>query len=413
MTAKAEIRRRISAHGAITFAEFMEVALYHPEGGYYTSGERIGAAGDYYTSPSVHPAFGALLAVQFFQIWQLLERPPEFTVVEGGAENGLLCRDVMAAAESFDPEFARSLRYVCLDRRVTPGLERGLASAYRIASNSLPLQGVVGCVLSNELLDAFPVHLATVQDGQLRELWVTADGGELTLVAKEPSTPLLAERLETLAVALEEGQVAEISLGLEGWVEEVAQALERGFVLTIDYGRLAESLYSPTERFRGTLTTYRDHLQTDRPLERIGQQDMSAQVDFTSLGRAGGEAGLDFLGYTTQADFLGNLGLDRLLQRTWADGQHRKARQSAIGMRELSKPDGLGNFKVMAFGKNAGQPELWGFNRSKEAAELAERMPLPVPTTEHIDLAAGRFPSAETEFEVAWDALWPDDAPSP
>ena len=284
------------------------MALYHPDGGYYMADERIGAAGDYYTSPSVHPAFGALLAVQLFQMWQLLERPSKFTVAEGGAGNGLLCRDVTSAAECLDEEFAHSLRYVCVDRRATPGLEGGLDSVSRVASDSLPLQGIVGCILSNELLDAFPVHQVTLQDGRLREIWVTANGGELALVAEEPSTPLLAGRLAALGVELKEGQVAEINLGLDKWARDVAHSMERGFVLTIDYGRLAEDLYSPADRFRGTLTTYRDHLQTDRPLERIGQQDMSAQVDFTSLARAGTHAGLEFLGYTTQADFLGNLG---------------------------------------------------------------------------------------------------------
>ena len=108
MSAEAEIRRRISERGAITFAEFMEVALYHPDRGYYTSGEQIGAGGDFYTSPAVHPAFGALLSVQLFQMWELLGRPTDFTVVETGAGNGLLCRDILTAAKGLDDNFASS-----------------------------------------------------------------------------------------------------------------------------------------------------------------------------------------------------------------------------------------------------------------------------------------------------------------
>ena len=129
MIAEAEIRRRIAARGRITFAEFMEV--YHPGGGYYTSGERVGAAGDFYTSPSVLPVFGGLLAVQLVQMWEMLGRPAPFTVVEPGAGNGLLSRDIVAAAAGLPDRFGRSLRYVCLDRRSVGGYERGLLGISR------------------------------------------------------------------------------------------------------------------------------------------------------------------------------------------------------------------------------------------------------------------------------------------
>ena len=291
MNADGKIRRRIAERGAITFAEFMEVALYHPGGGYYTSGERVGAAGDYYTSPSVHPAFGALLAVQLFQMWQLLGQPSPFTVVEAGAGNGLLCRDILNATAGRPVPFRRALRYVCIDRRTSAGLETGLDGVSRICSDGVPLRGVVGCVLSNELLDAMPVHQVTCDGGELKELYVVSQDGELAMQTDTPSTPLLAQRLNSLGVRLEEGRVAEVNLALDGWIEGVAESLERGFVLAVDYGRLAEDLYSPAERFRGTLTTYRNHFQTDRPLEHIGQQDMSAQVDFTTVARAAKGAG--------------------------------------------------------------------------------------------------------------------------
>ncbi len=409
MSAEAEIRRRISARGAITFAEFMEVALYHPDGGYYTSGERIGAGGDFYTSPAVHPAFGALLSVQLFQMWELLGRPTDFTVVETGAGNGLLCRDILTAAKGLDDDFASSLRYVCVDRRTSPGLEGGFNNTYRIASDCTPLRAISGCILSNEMLDAMPVHQVTFRDGKLREFYVAVEGDGLVFTTGEPSSPLLAERFEALGVDLAEGQVAEVNLALDAWAADASRSLERGFVLAIDYGRLAEDLYSPTQRFRGTLTTYHDHLQTDRPLERVGRQDMSTQVDFTSLGRAGAQAGLEVVGYTRQSEFLRNLGLNKLLKRPVEGGSRREVHQSATGMRQLAKPGGLGDFKVMAFGKHTGLPELWGFDCSMQAAALVDRMPITAPTPEHIDLAAGRFPPGGLDFEMSWDALWPDD----
>ena len=372
MNAEAEIRRRIAARGRITFAEFMEVALYHQDGGYYTSGERVGASGDYYTSPAVHPAFGTLLAVQLFQSWELLGRPAPFTVVEAGAGNGLLCRDIINAATGLHTPFREALRYVCIDRRASPGLEAGLDNASRVCSVGVPLRGIAGCVFSNELLDAMPVHQVTWQDGDLKELYVVSRNDELAMQAGTPSTPRLAQRLSSLGVRLEEGQIAEINLAIDDWTEGVAASLDRGFVLTIDYGRLAEDLYSPMERFRGTLTTYRKHLQTDRPLERVGQQDMTAQVDFTALARAARDAGLDVLGYADQSKFLQNLGIGSMLRRP--EGQPGRHHSNGVALRELVKPEGLGAFRVMAFGKNVGSPQLWGFHSSEEPAGLVDRM---------------------------------------
>ncbi len=405
--AEDEIRRRLSDKGRLTFAEFMEVALYHPGGGYYTSGERVGASGDYYTSPSVHPAFGTLLSVQLFQAWQLVGQRAPFTIIEAGAGNGLLCRDILAGASGLPAPFRDSVHYICLDRRSTGGLESGMDGVSRIAADELPLRDVAGCVLSNELLDAMPVHQVTWQGGELKELYVVSQDGELALRADEPSTPLLEQRLSALGVRLQEGQVAEVNLALQRWMKGAAESLDRGLVLIIDYGRSAGDLYSPTERFRGTLTTFRNHLQTDRPLEHIGQQDMSAQVDFTTVARAAGGAGLDVLGYSSQAQFLHNLGIGRLLERTAAVPSSR--RSGLMVMRELIKPEGLGAFRVMALGRNIGQPALWGFERSNEPAELVHQLPVPVPTQDHIDLLSGRYPWHQAEFEVPWDKLWPDD----
>ena len=408
MNAEVEIRRRIAARGAIPFAEFMELALYHPVGGYYTAGDRVGAGGDFFTSPAAHPAFGALLAAQLFQMWQLLGRPAPFTVAEAGAGDGLLGRDILSAAAVLPGDFGRCLRYVGIDRRPGGGYDTGLPGAHRIAASGLPLRGMTGCILSNELLDAMPAHQVTLEAGRLREIYVAADGDGLVTQTGEPSTPLLACRLAGLGVALAEGQVAEVNLALDGWTAAAAQSLRRGFVLTIDYGRPARELYAAAQRFRGTLTTFYRHTQTDRPLERIGRQDLSAQVDFTSLARAGAQAGLDFLGYDRQSAFLYNLGLRQWLERRSATAP-RPATAERAGMRELAKPGGLGDFKVMAQGKNAGRPRLWGFHPAADAAALAAQTPPPTLTPQHLNLPAGRYPAAEMEFEAAWDALWPPD----
>ena len=370
---QSEIRRRIREWGAITFAEFMEVALYWPGGGYYSGSisptgddaSPFGADGDYYTSPMAHPAFGALLAVQLYQFWQLLGRPDPFHVVEPGSGNGLLGRDIQAAAALLPSGFPDCLRYIRLDRGATRTVPGGPRSE-QLVSDGIPLRRLTGCILSNELLDAFPVHQVRVDRGELKEVYVTLDSstpsapgtgtcGEDFLLAEvltDPSTPALAGRLRELGVELAEGQTAEVNLALDGWAAAAAEALEAGFVLTIDYGRMAEELYSPEQRFRGALTTYFQHTQTDAPLRDIGQQDITAQVDFTSLINAGCRVGLEPLGYTTQAQFLRNLGLGWLRRRVTstplpvAQGVANRA-----GILSLTRPGGLGDFKVLAQAK--------------------------------------------------------------
>ena len=404
--AESEILRRIEERGPITFAEFMDLALYWPRGGYYSSGEPIGPDGDYYTSPQVHPAFAALLAVQLFQIWQLLDRPDPFTVVELGAGNGILCRDLAACWDSLPCKSPPSLRYVCLDRRAAPGLEAGAgndcsaAGVSRVATSGIPLQRLVGCILSNEYLDAFPVHQVTMTPAGLQEVYVGLEDGELVLRQGQPSTPALAARLQALDIELAPGQTAEICLELDGWAKQVAASLERGFVLTVDYGRPASELYSPELRPRGTLTTYYRHTQLDAPLRHVGRQDITAQVDFTSVIDAGRRHGLDLLGLDTQGKFLRHLGLSRMQQRLAAlDLPQYAAQANRAGMLDLARPGGLGDFKVLCQGKEVAEPDLWGFSPSDDAGKVAEQLPVPLLTPSHLSLLEGRYGITPPEWQ--------------
>ncbi len=444
---EAEIRRRIRVAGPITFAEFMEVALYWPRGGYYSRGSQdtgpFGSTGDYYTSPMVHPSFGALLAVQLYQFWQLLDRPNPFHVVELGAGNGQLCRDILAAVNDFPSGFLNCLQYLCLDRSSGYGI-RDLPAASYIRTDGIPLRNLCGCIISNELLDAFPVHQVRVENGELREVYIAEIGGTkdnsgtLVEVLYEPSSPALAARLEELGAKLAEGQTAEINLGMDGWARSVANALDAGFLLTIDFGRRAEELYSGELRPRGTLVTYYRHVQTDAPLRHIGDQDITAQVDFTSLVNAGRRAGLEPLGYTTQRQFLQSLGLDdfrrRLSDRNLSahpepvEGHHHPPAhpelveglgRSAVtlqdmvdnraGMLALARIDGLGDFKVLVQSKNlpltsSERQDLWGQEPSEEALKLVKSLPVPLLTDRHISLPQGWGQPAIQEFELT--DLW-------
>ena len=342
--------------------------------------EPVGATGDYYTSPMAHPAFGALLAHQLFQMWHLLSCPAKFTVVEAGAGNGMLCRDVVTHSAHLPPEFRRSLRYICLDRRPAAGAEKelseieGLPLVTRASAGGLPLQAFVGCVLSNEFLDSFPVHQVTVRLGNLGEVYVGLRGEDLVEIIGELSTPALAARLGDLGVELAEGQTAEINLGLDQWAQEVTAALNTGFVLTIDYGHMAEELYSPERRHRGTLTTFHRHTQTDTPFRHIGRQDITSHVDFTSVVDAGLRAGLEVLGFNTQGQFLSSLGLHHFRRRLASLGLPDSIVQAnRTGMLDLARHGGLGDFKVLAQGKDVGRPVLWGFEPPGESAPVLAR----------------------------------------
>ncbi len=422
MNPEQEIRRRIQAAGPVTFAEFMETALYWPGGGYYSypsGAEPFGAWGDYYTSPMAHPVFGALLALQLYQCWRLLDCPAPFHVVELGAGNGQLCRDILSAASGLPGGFARCLRYLGIDRRNTiprtalntvpnpspntvPDHGQNLPGAGRITSAGVPLRNLRGCVLSNELLDAFPVHQVRQERGRLWEVYITLEQGNaqqgsgefetrpLVETLAEPSSPALAARLAELGIQLAEGQTAEINLGLDAWAGEVAAALSAGFVLTIDYGRPAAELYDRARRPRGTLTTFYRHVQTDAPLRRIGRQDLTAQVDFSSVVNAGRRVGLLPLAFTTQRQFLHNLGLDRFRRRlAGASLPQRQAGANRAGLLALVRSGGLGDFKVLAQGINVGQPALWGFEPAPAADELAGSLPAPWLTDRHLSLPSG------------------------
>ena len=407
MNVEAEIRRRIQERGPITFAEFMELALFWPGGGYYLTDNPIGSSGDYYTSPHVHPAFGSLLAVQLFQIWQLLGQPNPFTLIEPGAGNGILCRDVVAYGKGLPSDFSQALRYVCLDRRPISGTETHLpggnpgSGISRVAATGLSFQKVRGCLLSNEFLDSFPVHQVTKRNGRLQEVYVNATGKVLEPCLCEPSDPALEARLEYLGIDLAEGQTAEISLDLDSWTQSAAQSLEAGIILTVDYGHLAGELYSPERRNRGTLTTYHRHVQTDAPFNNIGSQDITAQVDFSSVVSAGQRAGLEPMGLISQRQFLKNLGLDRLLERlrSLEVPQNTKDANRA-GMLDLIKPGSLGDFKVLAQSKGMGEPALWGLNPTPEAEALVDELPVPLLTNQHLPWFEGRYPTSELEFEI-------------
>jgi SAM-dependent MidA family methyltransferase len=371
---KDVIRSRIEAEGAITFEQFMTLALYHPQHGYYNSrGEKIGRQGDYMTSPAVHPIFGQLVGRQLWQMWDLMGRPPAFDVLEAGAGDGLLCRDVLRWAERQAPDFVATLRYRLREtsdemvQRQRRNLEPlGAAAEHaRWEDPAAPLEPVDGCVLSNELVDSFPVHRVMTEEGGLREIYVTWREGRFREEIGLPSSPALAAYFEALGLWPGEGCRAEVNLAAVEWMKEVDAALQRGFIMTFDYGYEAQELYAPWRR-DGTLLCFYCHSAGGDPYARVGRQDMTSHVDFTTLIRTGGERGLRPLGLTTQERFLTALGIGAALaQPGGAEPRLEEyyARRRAVA--ELTDPAGLGRIKVLLQEKGVGAVDLWGLRLSE------------------------------------------------
>jgi SAM-dependent MidA family methyltransferase len=370
---RAVLKERILAKGPLPFTEFMDLVLYHPRHGYYNSGkEIIGPEGDYFTSPGVHPVFGKLLARQLNQMWEALGRPSPFYIVEMGAGKGILCADILTHARDFLPRFFENLRYLLHD--LSPAMrdrQKALLAGFlpRVSwatAEDFPAaqEAYTGCVLSNELIDAFPVHVVRQSGQRLQEVFVTLRGDTFGEICGDPSTPALGEYLKCYGAPLAEGQRAEINLKALTWLAQANRILERGFILTIDYGFEAEVLYAPYRR-EGTLLAYHRHGAFSDPYRRLGFQDLTAQVNFTALIRRGEELGLRTFGFTEQHKFLLALGLLQEME----DFEKKTGLYSApeflknkLAMKRFLIPGGMGTlFKVLAQGKGVGDPVLLGF----------------------------------------------------
>jgi len=369
----AAIRERIADAGRITFREFMELALYHPRHGYYRAVRRpMGRRGDYVTSPEVGPLFGAAIARQLREMWNVMGRPRPFTVVEAGAGSGLLARDIFESARRAEPAFFDALRYRLVE--TSPSLralgqqlldELDLPDGTAVWLETMPTE-IVGCVLSNELIDAFPIHRVLVRNGRLNEVYVAWRDGAFVEEVGDPSTAEIAAYFERLSLLPGEGCYAEVNLQAPAWMRSVARALRRGFVLTFDYGYEAAELYAPWRR-DGTLLCFHQQAPTADPYDRVGRQDLTASVDFTTLIRTGEEHGLITLGLVTQARFLDALGLRQSPPATEAPAALDEyfARRRAIV--ELTDPAGLGRIRVLAQAKGVGRPRLAGLTEPAPA----------------------------------------------
>lgn len=354
----ARIHAEIVRTGPMTFARFMELALYDPEGGYYRAdAARPGRDGDFLTAPETHPIFGATLARVVAEAWEQLGRPSPFVLREYGAGTGTLILAILDRLERDGSALTGVLRYDPIEvepRRLDTIATRlaGVGGADFLIEPGTGNRPIVGVVLGNEVLDALPTHRVVVRDGRLLEVLVGSDGARFVDVETPPTTPALAARLLGEGIDLAEGQRAEICLALDGWVADAAAGLERGMLLLIDYGHPARELYDPIRRRGGTLRAYlRQRVHAD-PYRHVGRQDLTAHVDVTAVERAAAAAGLAHLGTTTQAEFLVGAGAQELLQAIQADPTTSLEEYLAVrsAMMRLLDPAAMGRFRVMGFG---------------------------------------------------------------
>jgi SAM-dependent MidA family methyltransferase len=358
------IRHRIEEEGGIPFAEYMALCLYHPEYGYYMAPrERIGKQGDFFTSSSVHSLFGRLIARQLCQMWDLLGRG-SFTIAEQGSGEGHLCLDILEAAAEENPEFYQSLCYRLVE--ISPDSRECLGKLLvrhreRVDWCSMDdLAGMEGCFLSNELVDAFPVHLLEKRGGELKEVYVVMRDDKFAEELRPLSTAQIMEHFRNLGVEPAEGNRAEINLEAVRWLKQVAALVHRGFVITIDYGYPAQELYAPFRR-NGTLMCYHCHTCSEDPYSNIGYQDITAHVDFTALQRTGEGQGLFPLYFGEQYRFLMGLGfVEALMELEARETDENRARALRLTLKNLILPEeGMGEtFKVLIQGKEVGRPDL-------------------------------------------------------
>jgi SAM-dependent MidA family methyltransferase len=364
----ALLAERIRRFGPITFAEYMRECLYHPVYGYYSQREAR-RFGDYYTSVDVHPIFGRLLARQFAEMWEQLDRPREFLLIEAAAGTGRLAGHILEFAQAQLPEFFSALQYIAVERsparcdqlavRLSHFIQKGKCRP----SIEIPARVPVGCVFSNELLDALPVHRVLQQRGALKEIFVTTDGKVFSETLHPLSTGAITDYFAAQQIALEEGQIAEAGLETCDWITEIARRVERGFVVTIDYGHEAADLFDAHHQ-SGTVLSYSKHQASNNLYAAPGEQDLTAHVNFTALREWGARQGLETMGLVTQTAFLLALGKGNDFEDLYDQGMDESNRLRArLQLKTLIYPEGLGErFQVLLQQKNVSSSRLTALN---------------------------------------------------
>jgi SAM-dependent MidA family methyltransferase len=353
------IEQEIRARGPMPFSRYMDLCLYHPELGYYSRPlERFGRAGDFYTSSDVHAVFGRLLARQFEEMWQVLDCPDAIVIKELGPGRGLFAQDVLDWAEKKFPAFFRAMRYElveqspALQKRILERLEQHFRSG-RAAFGSVEQRvGSPAIVFANEFFDAIPVEIVTargslrieVREGRFLESWDSTSSHELDF-------------LQRYSVQPEEGERLEIPMQSQNLMSSATQ-IDRGFMVIVDYGYTRQEQIAG--RHRGTLKAIRQHSASGSPYEAPGEQDITADVNFTALAAAAEQQGLQAEKLITQSQFLMGIGEGNQFADAFEDCRLPQERAKvALQLKHLVTPAGMGeSFHVLVASKGVAAKQV-------------------------------------------------------
>lgn len=363
----AVIGAEITAQGAISFARYMELALYAPGLGYYSAGaQKFGAAGDFVTAPEISALFSRCLARQCQSI---LEKLGDGDILELGAGSGVMAADILLELETLQTlpqhyyilELSGDLkqRQQQLFQQKIPHLLNRI-----VWLNSLENFKLRGVILANEVLDAMPVHKFKIDKG-VQEFYVTHHHNEFHWQVSATNNTELEKQVTALATDFPEAYESEINLSLAAWIQTLSSILQQGVLLCIDYGFPRHEFYLP-ERNTGTLMCHYQHRAHDNPLILTGLQDITAHVDFTAVANSALTAGLELAGYTTQAHFLLSCGITDIAQVADPVQQFALSQQ----LKKLIMPQEMGElFKVIALSRNFNTP-LLGFKLNDMSTRL-------------------------------------------
>ena len=337
------LKEKIKKEGPVSFRDFMDTALYYPSIGYYNSTtNKIGRNGDFYTGPVLSSLFGEMIGKQIEEMWLLLDKKP-FTIIEYGAGTGALCFDILNYLKNNGVLF-QGLNYCIIEKSESMKVMQKKLLPEKVKwYDSIPEIGKInGCVLSNEVLDNFPVHRVVMKE-ELMEIFIDYENNFIEVL--NPANEEIKKYLNEQNIHLPKDYCTEINLQALDWIKEIADNLDRGFVLTIDYGFPANELYNE-KRNSGTLICYKGQEINSSFYSDIGKQDITAHVNFTALNIWGEKAGLQCLGFTTQANFLRSLGLMNLLRKLETENKDQNMSDILFQINQLLMS--MGNkFKVL------------------------------------------------------------------
>ncbi len=359
------IMKEIDGSGPISFCRFVELSLFHPKYGYYSSGKaEIGKKGDFYTAPSVHSSFGETLS-RFAAAAAPLSGGKTFKIVEFGASGGHMAFDILQSLQRDHPGVYEKTCYVMSEvntsavsaakRMLQPHKEK---TEWVRDVRDLSEEGFSGVILANEFLDSLPFHRLRSDGVEIKEIFLSLDDdGRIEEVLRDPQSPDLQNFCSRYLDFSEKGREAEACLSAGKWLKRTTEALRRGFILSVDYGGLAPELYVP-EKPTGTSRCFYRHEVSSDFYSAIGEKDITADVNFSELMRVGDAAGLSTVKYTTQGQFLVDWGILDILGRY--DGPENQG--DRLAAKTLFMPEFMGSkFKVLLQSKGFSSEEIEDF----------------------------------------------------